>query len=286
MADALVLGGGGVAGIAWITGLLLGLGEAGQDVTQAEVIVGTSAGSTVAAQLGSGVGLKELHARQLRPELQTPEIMVEMDLESWVAQLTAVAQTADTLVELRRAVGRFALEAATVSEAERRAVIASRLPSHEWPGRTLKIVAVDAESGQPRVFERDSGASLVDAVAASCAVPGVWPPATIGERRYVDGGVRSTANADLAAGASRVLVIVPLGTAERFPTDTPLDGAVAGLRAGGAAVATVAPDDRSQQAIGMNPLDPATRTPAAEAGRRQGTTLKLRWSTDPTTPLT
>ena len=94
MSDALVLGGGGVAGIAWITGLLLGLDESGQDVTRAELIVGTSAGSTVAAQLGSDVGLQELYARQFEPELQTPEIMVEMDLESWVAELTAVAQTA------------------------------------------------------------------------------------------------------------------------------------------------------------------------------------------------
>jgi NTE family protein len=280
MADALVLGGGGVAGIAWITGLLLGLGEVGQDVTRADVLVGTSAGSTVAAQLGSGVGLRELYDRQLRPELQTAEIMVEMDLESWVAQLTDVARTAATLVEMRRAVGRFALEAVTVSEGDRHAVIASRLPSHEWPARTLKIVAVDAESGRPRVFDRASGVSLVDAVAASCAVPGVWPPVTIGRRRYIDGGVRSTANADYAAGASRVLVVVPLGTTERFPTDTPLDGTVAGLRASGAEVATVAPDDRSEQAIGLNPLDPATRAPASEAGRRQGAALKLRWSSE------
>jgi NTE family protein len=278
MTDALVLGGGGVAGIAWITGLLLGLGDAGQDVTRAEVVVGTSAGSTVAAQLGSGVGLRELYARQLKPELQTPEIMVEMDLESWVAELTGVTQTATTVAEMRRAVGRFALDAATVSEAERRAVIASRLPSQEWPGRTLKIVAVDAESGEPRVFDNASGVSLVDAVAASCAVPGVWPPVTVGGRRYVDGGVRSSANADYAAGASRVLVVVPLGAIERFPTDTPLDRAVTELRAGGAQVAIVAPDDRSKQAIGANPLDPSTRPPAAEAGRRQGLALELQWS--------
>jgi len=278
MTDALVLGGGGVAGIAWITGLLLGLDEAGQDVTHAEVIVGTSAGSTVAAQLGSGGGLRELYARQFEPELQTPEIMVEMDLESWVAKLAVVAQTAATVAGMRRLVGRFALDAVTVSEAERRAVIASRLPSHEWPARTLKIVAVDAESGEPRVFDNDSGVSLVDAVAASCAVPGVWPPVTVGERRYVDGGVRSGANADYAAGASRVLVVVPLGKGERFPTDAPLDGAVAELRANGAQVAIVAPDDRSKQTIGANPLDPSTRTPAAEAGRRQGTALRLRWN--------
>lgn len=201
-----------------------------------------------------------------------------MDLESWVAELTAVVETVTTVAEMRRAVGRFALDAVTVPEAERHAVIASRLPSHEWPSRTLKIVAVDAETGEPRVFDKACGVSLVDAVAASCAVPGVWPPVTVGGRRYVDGGVRSGANADYAAGASRVLVVVPLGNTERFPTNTPLDAAVAELRASGAQVAIIAPDDRSKVAIGANPLDPSTRTPAADAGRRQGIGLKLQWS--------
>jgi len=278
MSDALVLGGGGVAGIAWITGLMLGLDDAGHDVTGAEVIVGTSAGATVAAQVGSGLGLPELYARQFEPELQTPEIMVETDLDSWVAELRAVTDGVTTVAGMRRAVGRFALDATTVPEAERRAVIASRLPSHEWPERALRIVAVDAETGEPRVFDKSSEVSLVDAVAASCAVPGIWPPATVGGRRYVDGGVRSGTNADYAAGASRVLVVVPLGTAERFPTDTPLAGAVAQLRASGTEVAIVTPDDRSMQAIGANPLDPSTRTPAADSGRRQGAGLQLQWS--------
>jgi NTE family protein len=276
--EALVLGGGGVGGIAWITGLLTGLADAGQDVTGADVIVGTSAGSAVAAQLGSGLPLEELYARQVDPALQAAEIMAEMDLDAFAAEIGAALGAAAGVPEMRRLVGRFALRAETVPEARRRAVIESRLPSHGWPARTLRIVAVDAESGQQRVFDNECGVSLVDAVAASCAVPGVWPPVTIDGRRYVDGGVRSIANADHAAGASRVLVVVPMGSVEPFPSDVPLERSVEELRARGAQVAVVEPDEASRAAIGANPLDPSTRRPAAEAGRAQGRALTIDWS--------
>jgi NTE family protein len=278
MAEALVLGGGGVAGVAWMTGLLTGLADAGQDVSGAELIVGTSAGATVAAQLGSGLSLAELYARQVEPELQAAEIMVEVDLANLGSGIEAVVSDSASALEIRRAVGRFALEATTVPEPERRAVIESRLASHEWPARELKIVAVDAESGEPRVFDRTSGAGLVDAVAASCAVPGVWPPVTIGAHRYVDGGVRSHANADYAAGASRVLVIVPMGQAALLPSEKSLAQTVEELREGGAEVAVVEPDEASRRAIGVNPLDPSTRGPAAEAGRAQGRGLTIEWT--------
>jgi NTE family protein len=274
----LVLGGGGVAGIAWITGLLAGLAEAGRDVTGVDVLVGTSAGSTVAAQLASGAGLDELYGRQVESGGHTAEIMVDVDRERRLAEIGAVARSATTVPEMRRAVGKFALHAATVPERERRAVIESRLPSHEWPARTLKIVAVDAETGEPRMFDNTSGVSLVDAVTASSAVPGVWPPVTIDGRRYVDGGVRSSSNADYAAGASRVLVIVPLGTAELFPREKSLAQAVEELRACGAEVAIVEPDEASRGAMGANPLNPSTRKPAAEAGRAQGRLVKIEWS--------
>ncbi|WP_459739099.1 patatin-like phospholipase family protein [Streptomyces sp. E-15] len=277
MTDALVLGGGGVGGIAWLTGLLAGLADAGRDVTGAGLLVGTSAGSTVAAQLGSGLNLAELYARQADPARQTAEIVPETDLEEAVARIGDAVRSAASVPEARRAVGRAALAARTVAEPERRAVIASRLPRHEWPERDVRIVAVDADSGEPRVFDRTSGVRLVDAVTASCAVPGVWPPATIGERRYVDGGVRSMANADLAAGADRVLVLVPLGTAEPFPSEHPLERTVAELRARGAEVVVVAPDEASVAAVGGRALDPATRRPAAEAGRAQGRALLLPW---------
>ena len=72
------------------------------------------------------------------------------------------------------------------------------------------MTAVDARTGQFVVFDAAGEAGLVDAVGASCAVPGVWPPVTIGNRRFVDGGVRSVANADLAAGYQRVVIVAPV----------------------------------------------------------------------------
>jgi NTE family protein len=276
VSEALVLGGGGVGGIAWMTGLLAGLADAGQDVTQApDLVIGTSAGSTVAAQLGSGLSLDELYARQVEPALQSAELMAELDVERFGAQMAGALRGAASKAELRRAVGALALEAQTVPEAKRRAVIESRLPSTAWPRRTTKIVAVDAESGEPRVFDNDSGVDLVDAVMASCAVPGVWPPVTIGGRRYVDGGIRSITNVDLAVDASRVLVIAPIG--DLLPSEWPHDRSVRKLRQNGAEVAVIGPDGASQAAIGANPLDPSTRRPAAEAGRAQGRAQRIDW---------
>ncbi|MEU3294383.1 patatin-like phospholipase family protein [Streptomyces longwoodensis] len=278
MTEALVLGGGGVAGVAWTTGLLTGLADAGHDVSGAELIVGTSAGSTVAAQLGSGLGWEDLYARQIDPALQAAEIMAEVDLANLGSEIAAAVRGATSAAQIRRAVGRLALEAETVPERERRAVIESRLPSHEWSARAVKIVAVDAESGEPRVFDSTSGVSLVDAVAASCAVPGVWPPVTVGGHRYIDGGVRSHLNADYAAGASRILVVAPLGQTSMLPSEKPLAQTFEELRAGGSEVAVVEPDEASRLAIGANALDPATRGPAAEAGRVQGRGLTIEWT--------
>ncbi|WP_370970049.1 patatin-like phospholipase family protein [Amycolatopsis sp. cg9] len=276
--QALVLGGGGVAGIAWTTGLLTGLAEHGQDLTGADLIVGTSAGSAVAAQVTSGLPLAELFARQADPARQAPEIPADIDFEKFAADFGgAVTGTTDP-AEIRRAVGRLALAAETVPEADRRAVIAARLPVHEWPERRLVVVAVDAETGEPRRFDRASGVPLVDAVTASCAVPGVWPAVTIDGRRYVDGGVRSGENADYATGCTRVTVVSPLGLDSPLPMEKPLSTVLSELRAAGAEVALITPDEASIAAIGENPLDPSTRTPAAEAGRAQGAALTLSWA--------
>jgi NTE family protein len=98
---------------------------------------------------------------------------------------------------------------------------------------------------------------------------------------YIDGGVSSGANADCAAGASRILVILPLGYRELFPTETPLTETFEKLRAGGAKLAAIEPDEASLSAIGANPLDPATRNPAAEAGRAQGRRLEIDWGPAP-----
>jgi NTE family protein len=147
-------------------------------------------------------------------------------------------------------------------------VIANRLPRHEWPEADIALVAVDTATGEHRVFDRGSGVGLVDAVAASCAVPGVWPPVTIGAERYMDGGVRSGVNADLAAGFARVLVLAPL-------EDPQLAGQVESLGDGGE-VEVIIPDKASLAAMGADPLDPAVRTPSAEAGHAQGRSIAGR----------
>ena len=274
MADghALVLGGGGVAGIAWMTGLLAGLAEADSDISGADRVIGTSAGATVAAQLGSGLSLAELLARQVDPALQSRELMAVIDWERFAADLQPYLEGAATQDELLRGFGRFALDADTVQEDARLAVIESRLPSRDWPLTPTMLIAVDCTSGELAAFEASSGVSLVDAVAASCAVPGIWPPVTIAGRRYMDGGVRSGDNADLAAGAERVIVISPLGMDSPLPSTMPLREVLTALKDGGATVTVISPDEASAAAIGTNPLDPATRVPAAAAGRAQGRT--------------
>jgi NTE family protein len=182
------------------------------------------------------------------------------------AELAGVTSPEETL----RRIGAYALAARTVPERARRAVIESRLPVHDWPERALRLTAVDAQTGKLRIFDRESGVSLVDAVAASCAVPGIWPAVTIGGRRYMDGGIRSCDNADLAVGYSRVTVISPLGYDPPIPSPVPLRVAVGRLRDGGAEVTVLVPAAASVAAMGANPLDPSTRTPAAQAGLAQG----------------
>jgi NTE family protein len=268
--STLVLGGGGVAGIAWMTGLLAGLGDAGQDVTSVDLVIGTSAGATVAAQLGGGLSLDELFARQVEPALQSSELTAEMDLTKYAAELQPYMTGITSPGDMLRRFGQFALDAKTVPEADRRAVIESRLPSAAWPATPTRLIAVDCGSGEMTAFDSGSGVSLIDAVGASCAVPGVWPPVTINGRRYMDGGVRSSDNADLAAGAERIVVISPMGMNTELPTWLPLRDVVAGLTADGASVTVISPDAASVAAIGTQPLDPATRVPAATAGRAQG----------------
>ena len=270
MTRALVLGGGGVAGIGWETGVLFGLSEAGIDVTAVDVVIGTSAGSATGAQLLSGTPLGELYDRHVFPSGESTEIAAELDVEKLASTWASLLGEHEPGQELRAAIGRYALTAPTVPERARRAVIEARLPSHEWPEIPLHIVTVDATSGETRVFTRDDGVALVDAVAASCAVPGVWPPVTIEGRRYVDGGIRSSANVDLAEGYDDVLVLAPVN--DFLALEPAIEKKLAKLRKN-ARVVTVRPDEASLAAIGPNPLDPAAAAPAAQAGRAQAATV-------------
>lgn len=267
---ALVLGGGGTAGIAWETGVLVGLAESGVDLLAADLVVGTSAGAAVAAQMTSGIPLDRLLARQTDPDQQAAELMPGVDVPALLDRMGELFANAEDQADLRRRSGELALGATTVPEETRLAVIRDRLPVHEWPDRDVRIVAVDAVTGAPVVFDRTAGVSLVDAVAASCAVPGVWPAVTIDGRRYMDGGVRSPENADLARGYDRVVVLQVLEPTAGAGWGVGLAEQVEALRAAGSSVAVVRADEASAAAITDNPLDPSTRRPAALAGVAQG----------------
>jgi NTE family protein len=268
--NAVVLAGGGVAGIAWETGLLLGIQEENpalveQFLDRDTTLIGTSAGAAVAAQIAAGSPLQELFERQLSDV--TSELNPSFDLQSLVERMTAAMTESSSPVEVRKKLGAIARSSTTPSPAARRAVIEARLASKEWPTQPLLITAVDIDSGELQVFRRGSRASVVDAVEASCAVPGVWPTVEIDGHSYMDGGMRTIGNADLAQGADRVLIVVPSsGLSALGPAVTP--GELEAL--GDAKIQVIYSDDDSLAAIGLNPLDPDTRKPAALAGREQG----------------
>ena len=283
---ALVLGGGGAAGNAWEIGVIAGLFDAGLDVTEADLIIGTSAGSTAAAQISSATQPAELLASILAaaPQPRTGPVgsdggrLPNVPVADLLEKTSEIIAAAEDAADMRRRMGAAALEMDAASgssgQTQRRAAVAARLPSQRWPQRPVLIVAVDAQTGEPVVFDRHSGVDLVDAVTASCAGPGV-PPHSIGDSRYIDGGYRSNENADLAAGYGRVLVLSPLGGRSRAPQDWGIHLAVQAdeLRARGSRVETIFPDRNSRNAFGVNLMDPLTRPPSARAGYNQGRAL-------------
>ena len=265
MAHALVLAGGGVTGVAWETGVLLGLRDAGHDViANLDLVVGTSAGSTVGAQILSGTDLTDLYAGQTAENHN--EISPQLDLEALAIIFGEMALGGTTTDEQRMSIGELALRSNTVDEPTRRAVIEKRLPSHDWSTTPLILTAIDALTGEFVTWSKDSGVSLVDAVASSCAVPSVWPCVTVNGRRYYDGGLRNSANAYLARGHTDVIVIAPMTGGPSPIVTAELDE----LKASGSTIRMIVADAEAIEAMGPNSLDPRFRRVAAEHGRRQG----------------
>jgi NTE family protein len=294
---ALVVGGGGAAGHAWAIGIIAGLADAGLDLTEAaDLVVGTSSGATVAAQVRSGIPPAELLAAVLsgpvQPAGQNRERPPSLPMATVFERMRAIGAAATSAAELRRAMGAFGLESdATLGPgaAQRRAIVAARLPRPDWPDRPMIVVAVDAHTGELAAFDRDSGADLADAVTASTALPGMAPTHSINGTRYISGGVRSTDNADLASGYANVVVLAPLGGRSQVPPQpgagpagqfeglrrppewgTDLASQAEALRRQGSRVEVITPDADSRAAMGTNQMDPAARIPAARAGFAQG----------------
>jgi NTE family protein len=288
---ALVLGGGGAAGQAWEIGIIAGLAEAGLDMTEAaDLVIGTSSGATAAAQVRSGIPAAELLASVLSPPAQPAgqnrERPPSLPMATVFERMRAISAAATSAAELRRAMGAFGLESDSAlgpAAEQRRAMVAARLPRPEWPDRPMIVVAVDAHTGELAAFDRDSGVDLVDAVIASTALPGVTPTHSINGTRYINGGVRSTENADLASGYANVVVLSPFGGPRQTPPagqfeglrrppewGTDLASQAEALRKQGSHVEVITADADSRAAMGTNQMDPATRIPAARAGFAQG----------------
>jgi NTE family protein len=271
---ALVLAGGGIAGIAWETGVLRGIADespaAARLLLDSDALVGTSAGSAVAAQIGSGATLEELYDRQVAET--SAELDSGVDVETITELfLTALAEPYESSLDKTRQqmqrIGAVALATKTVPEQIRRQVIAQRLPSHDWPDRVLRLTVIDTATGELVVLDRNSGVELVDAVAASCAVPGAWPPVTIDGRRYMDGGIASPVNLAVARDCEAAVVLLP----SSMDTPSPFGaGTAAEIAAFTGITFAVSADDNSLAAFGPNPLDPRCRIDSAVAGREQG----------------
>jgi NTE family protein len=283
----LVIGGGGSAGNAWAIGVIAGLCAAGVDVTEADLVIGTSSGSTTAAQITSADPADLLAAvLTAAPQQRTGPVgsdggrTAPRSTAEHMERTSRIIAAAEDPADMRRRLGAAALDLDAASDGSRsarwRATVAARLPSQAWPERPVLVVAVDARTGEPVVFDRHSGVDLADAVAASCSS---GPPHAIGESRFIDGGYRRGGeNADLAAGHRRVLVLSPLGGRSWAPLGWGLQLAaqVDELRAGGSRVETILPDGDSLEAFGDDMMDLSRRPSAARAGHARGSALAGR----------
>jgi NTE family protein len=270
MRRALVLAGGGLVASSWEIGLVTGMADMGLDVRNAELFVGTSAGARVVLELTSGNALEEIYQRRVGPELPPLERSPMVDWVRLRADLAAAKQAGGSPAEILRRYGALALTVAVGKGSDRREIVATQLPVQAWPKQRVLIVAVNAETGERRAFDHNSGIDLVDAVVATTASFG-WPPTLFDGHHYIDGGYYSSDNADLATGFERVLILA-LRRPPYALSLVPLDHAVVALRAAGARVEVIHPDEETLETLASTggAMNPASGKPAAMAGRLQG----------------
>ncbi|MFF1693424.1 patatin-like phospholipase family protein [Streptomyces sp. NPDC058257] len=268
LGTALVLGGGGPVGGAWMTGVLAGLTDAGIDLGRADVTIGTSAGSIYGSRIAGGEPPRELYEQQLAG---TDRIELNVSASQTLRFLWAALGSRDPERSVRR-LGRAAVAARTVPESEVFDALRGLLHrQRDWPGRAMRIASVDALTGGVETFDADSDVTLLEAVAASCAVPMVWPPITLAGRRWIDGGSRSTTNIHLARGYGRVLAVSPIPSA--VGPHPSAQQQAAELAAEGAEVTLLTPEPAARRTMGRDMTADARRPDAARAGHRQATAL-------------
>jgi NTE family protein len=284
--DVLVLAGGGVVGEAWMTGVLAGVEDAsGVDFRSLEAYVGTSAGSIVAAHLIAGnpprrpsdmadVGGEPEAARDGDGLLRTAA--------RWGWAATApLAPMASAVTAPGGALARAALLARAPSEGRPHARLHDDIERSgaRFDGR-LRVCCVDKRSGRRVVFGAPGApsAAVADAVTASCAIPWVFAPVTINRREYVDGGVWSVTNLDAAPAGrdTQVLCLDPTAALRRairqvFRVAIAVELQI--MRARGARVRHVGPDDAAAAAMGEDFMASAPARPALVEGYRQGRAL-------------
>jgi NTE family protein len=274
---ALVLGGGGPVGIAWELGLAAGLEEGGVRITRASRTIGTSAGSFVGAALASGRPAEALVRAQVaqaerlsskRGGSAAPSPAPDLGpLMRFMARRPAGRETP---AELRAEIGSFALAAKTMSEETFISSFGSLTSGgEEWPPG-FACTAVDAADGSFHLWEGSSGVELGRAIASSCSVPGIFPPITIAGRRYIDGGMRSATNIDLAKGYERVLAVAVLSNLATEMMRAGIQREIDILTEGGAKVELIVPDANCLAAFGNNLMDASHRGDVALAGVAQG----------------
>lgn len=251
----------------WITGLITGMADSGVDVRDADVLIGTSSGARVALQLASGAPLEEVFERQVGAGAKVGRQAGAVDWSRLQQDVARARALGGDRAEILRRFGALAL---ALGGPDRRALVASQLPMERWPERRVRLVAVNAETGVRRAFDRTSGIDLVDAVMATTASFGSAPVWFEGQP-YIDGGYYSGDNADLAADCGRVLVL-SLQAPPWAMRLVSLEDGIAELRAGGAEVELIQPDEEAMEAIASagSPMNPAVFEPVTRAGRAQG----------------
>lgn len=271
---ALVLGGGGPVGIAWETGLIAGLAEGGVDVSNADWILGTSAGSVVGAQLATGRSPAALLDAEFAQAARIKEASGTSgpapDLAPLMTLMAKRPIGEPVPKSLLQEFGQMALAAKTVSSEVYLAGF-GRLaqPGQPWPER-FACTAIDADSGEFQVWSTDTAAPLGLGVASSCCVPSIFPPVEIEGRRYIDGGMRSATNADLAHDYAKVLLIAVVPPAFAAFMLGGIEGELAKVRGHGGETCLLVPDAGCGEAFGPNLMDGSRREPIARAGFAQG----------------